>query len=518
MIKNTTPTVDGISTIDFTGNVIPTAWYKNNLLKYNNGKLNLNAVIILSEIVYWYRPTIDEDEHSGEIVAIRKKFDADKLQKSYKALANKFGISKRQAQEACYFLRDKNLITIETRNILSKTDKFPINNVTYIEPVVENIKIVSDVTKWDTFQVGYCYTSQRNTATHSNVIPSTSERDTLIRQNVSYPTPECETYTKTTAENSTNITTDNFIFPDAAIADTGTKIQKSNNDFLYKMDNSPQDSINIKVNHNSFLEEIPPSPNSMSSPSPSNYETDNQSRNREIVNKLIPVYEIQNNKLIISKNLTPEMAQKESRNPQLINALKQSRLKFNIRPDNPHLKLFGKYQEFLFNVLAYRLLVGNITYQNIETTFRLMEQDNDVSIMRFLSELKNDKYKDHEVLLDFHSIMSFGIVSDFGVQAASSARLRKSIEKGMLTLLQVEEIYFWTRDKSCGKFCGLQYVAKNAVAYLESKNNNLKNNSGYKSRNDKDFEILKGRDYDKLAAEGAIETEKDRILRKMGLA
>ena len=35
------------------GNLVDNGWIEN--LKYDNGKTNLNAVMILSEIVYWYR-------------------------------------------------------------------------------------------------------------------------------------------------------------------------------------------------------------------------------------------------------------------------------------------------------------------------------------------------------------------------------------------------------------------------------------------------------------------------------
>ena len=46
-------TVDQISGMEITGNVIPPAWYRT--IRKETGKPYLNAIIILSDIVYWYR-------------------------------------------------------------------------------------------------------------------------------------------------------------------------------------------------------------------------------------------------------------------------------------------------------------------------------------------------------------------------------------------------------------------------------------------------------------------------------
>lgn len=48
------PIVDRMCRLQFTGNVIPAAWYRT--ITRDNGKPNLTAIIILSDVVYWYRP------------------------------------------------------------------------------------------------------------------------------------------------------------------------------------------------------------------------------------------------------------------------------------------------------------------------------------------------------------------------------------------------------------------------------------------------------------------------------
>ncbi|MGQ0979487.1 hypothetical protein ACT4V8_13270 [Acinetobacter baumannii] len=77
------PVVDKIASLNIEGNVIPANWF--NTFKLENGKPDTNAVILLSEIVYWHRPTIVRDEDSGHIVSVKKKFKADLLQRSYQA-------------------------------------------------------------------------------------------------------------------------------------------------------------------------------------------------------------------------------------------------------------------------------------------------------------------------------------------------------------------------------------------------------------------------------------------------
>ena len=56
---------DSIGKMNFTGNVIPPAWFKT--IVYKNGKPNLNAIVILSDIVYWYRPSEICDKKTGRI-------------------------------------------------------------------------------------------------------------------------------------------------------------------------------------------------------------------------------------------------------------------------------------------------------------------------------------------------------------------------------------------------------------------------------------------------------------------
>ena len=66
------PIVDEVGTMNFTGNVIPMVWFKT--IRYPSGAPNNNAIHILADIVYWYRPKEERDEESGQLICMKKSF------------------------------------------------------------------------------------------------------------------------------------------------------------------------------------------------------------------------------------------------------------------------------------------------------------------------------------------------------------------------------------------------------------------------------------------------------------
>ena len=77
--------VDEVGTMNFTGNIIPMVWFKT--ICYPNGAPHNNAIHILADIVYWYRPKEERDEESGQLIGMKKKFKDDYLQRSYAQMA-----------------------------------------------------------------------------------------------------------------------------------------------------------------------------------------------------------------------------------------------------------------------------------------------------------------------------------------------------------------------------------------------------------------------------------------------
>ena len=90
--------VDEVGRINISGNIIPMVWFQ--AIRYPNGKPNVNAIIILADIVYWYRPTEIRDEITGQVVGRRKKFRDDLLQRSYGQISELFGLTKKQVVTA----------------------------------------------------------------------------------------------------------------------------------------------------------------------------------------------------------------------------------------------------------------------------------------------------------------------------------------------------------------------------------------------------------------------------------
>ena len=125
--------------IEITGNVIPPEWFQQ--LTLSNGKPNLPAIIILSDLVYWYKPTKLRDEETGRPLPPKQKFKADKLQRSYAAIAEQYGFGKDQAREACHYLQSKGLITLEFRTI--ESSGVLLNNVMFPEIVPEAVRKIT---------------------------------------------------------------------------------------------------------------------------------------------------------------------------------------------------------------------------------------------------------------------------------------------------------------------------------------------------------------------------------------
>ena len=120
------PEVDAIGQLRITGNVTPQSWYQH--IRYSNKRGNypdLLAIAILSDIVYWYRPFEVRDETAIHVVSWRKKFKADKLQRSPDAFVKLYGVSLKQVRESLQLLQELGLIDIELRSIKTSYGTIP---------------------------------------------------------------------------------------------------------------------------------------------------------------------------------------------------------------------------------------------------------------------------------------------------------------------------------------------------------------------------------------------------------
>lgn len=175
--------VDRMASIQISGNVIPQSWYKT--ITKDTGKPYLAAIVILSDIVYWYRPVEVRDEDSGRTVSMRKKFKSDLLQRSYAQLAEQLGISKRDATNAVVALEKLGVVKRHFRKI--EVGGMLMNNVLFIE-------LVPDVLESITF--GTEVSNGFGDTYHSNKGQVSLKFETG-------PTQKSETNTKTTKETTT---------------------------------------------------------------------------------------------------------------------------------------------------------------------------------------------------------------------------------------------------------------------------------------------------------------------------
>jgi hypothetical protein len=167
-LRDATPEVLAMGEIDFIGHIIPHYWFKN--IRFENGKVDLVSINILSEICYWYRPTIRKDEATGQPMPMEKKFHSDALQRNKSDLADLFGLTERQVQESLARLEKLGLITRDYRTVKSALGIIS-SNVLYIKIHPEKIKAIS-------IQIIHSYDVQTSYPSRSNVIPTTLERHT----------------------------------------------------------------------------------------------------------------------------------------------------------------------------------------------------------------------------------------------------------------------------------------------------------------------------------------------------
>lgn len=129
--------VDEVSEMNLTGNIVPLTWFKT--MTGETGKPMLLAINILSDVVYWYRAKEIRDEDSGDLVKFEKRFKADLLQRSYRQIEQRFGVTKKQARSALDYLCSIGVIRKHLRNEMT-VEGMPLHNNMYLELVPEKLK------------------------------------------------------------------------------------------------------------------------------------------------------------------------------------------------------------------------------------------------------------------------------------------------------------------------------------------------------------------------------------------
>ncbi len=152
--KNSNYDVSNLRGFRMIGNIIATSWYEH--VRLPNGKPDTNALLLLAEIVYWFRPIED-----GE--PIKQKFMHDKLHLSYKQIENKFGLTHRQTHDALWRLRDAGFITVEERGF--RTEEGDWHRRLFINLNSDAVKAITHDSKVVTIDVDLPYNESAGNAT-----------------------------------------------------------------------------------------------------------------------------------------------------------------------------------------------------------------------------------------------------------------------------------------------------------------------------------------------------------------
>ena len=132
--------VDDMSMLNISGNIVPQMWYST--ITRDNGKPYLLAITLLSDIVYWYRPSEERDERTGNVIGLKKKIKGDLLQKTYQQYADMYGESKRSIKAAFDGLENLGVINRCFRDVTCENGVV-LQNIMFLKLNVEVLKILT---------------------------------------------------------------------------------------------------------------------------------------------------------------------------------------------------------------------------------------------------------------------------------------------------------------------------------------------------------------------------------------
>lgn len=233
--------VDEISKMHI--NSIPQAWYKTVRQKKAPHAM---AILILWELLYWYKWTEIRDEQSDRVIGYKKKFKADLLQRSYGDIAEKFGITKRQATDILYFLRDKGIVTLDLRTVTANGMK--ISNVLFIGLNPKKIAEISD-------ERNLIDTEESDSTNENSVKLSTEESNSsneISLEGSQNSDRQIQSLTQTNSQTNTQSTSQSISSPQPAESSNKDSLpQEEISKSHCKQSSTPQSGNTVKQNLNS---------------------------------------------------------------------------------------------------------------------------------------------------------------------------------------------------------------------------------------------------------------------------
>lgn len=134
---NTSPAlpviVTSLSRLNFAADMVPASWFECGKLHYSATRPRYLSMLLLAHLGYRYTPGKDGNP----------KFRGDLFQWSYAAMAKKYKVSERAAQEAMAYLIEAGFVR---RVIRDRVEIYPgvfLDNVTYFAPVPEAVAAIT---------------------------------------------------------------------------------------------------------------------------------------------------------------------------------------------------------------------------------------------------------------------------------------------------------------------------------------------------------------------------------------
>lgn len=138
-----------ITQLHFEGNVIPHSWFqeirkprKMRGKDQHTSDPDILGILIIADIIYWYRATTTIDEKTSRVTGHRQKFRGDMLQKSYWSYAEQFGVSKWIIKQAIDRL-DGHLLRRVIKPVVRTEEGEILSNVMYLEPIPGRIREIT---------------------------------------------------------------------------------------------------------------------------------------------------------------------------------------------------------------------------------------------------------------------------------------------------------------------------------------------------------------------------------------
>lgn len=182
---------------------------------------------------------------------------------------------------------------------------------------------------------------------------------------------------------------------------------------------------------------------------------------------------------------------------------------YSLQTTNPFAMKLQEQKEFLVKTLAYRLDNQHITEDIICYTLSTLSRSPCFSLMNFLESLLNDSYTSTMLLRDFISICTKGKVISWSAEAVGIKELLEWVNEGITNFQEIEDCYYWMSGPTRPfNFKNSLVSLKNALNHFEAikvkdqygrwQGSNPSANGrhfNYSSKEERNLEILKNRDY-----------------------